>query len=279
MDILQIIVLALIQGLTEFLPISSSAHLILPSQLLGWSDQGLAFDVAVHLGSLLAVVIYFRDDLTQLVTAWLSTAGGLRMQEKHRENVFLGWKVVLATIPAILVALLFGDFIEQNLRSGWVIATTTIVFGLLLGLAELRARKSDAALRSAGSDVLVIGWQIALLIGIAQIFALIPGTSRSGVTMTAAILLGLGRTGAARFSFLLSIPIIAAAGIYASLDLISQWESVVWLEIFLGVVVSGVSAWLCIALFMRLIERIGLMPFVWYRLALGVLLILVLQNS
>lgn len=278
MELFQIIILALIQGLTEFLPISSSAHLILPSQLLGWSDQGLAFDVAVHLGSLLAVVIYFRQDLINLTSAWLISAGGLRMTVQHRDEVLLAWKVVLATLPAVIAALLLGDFIEANLRSAWVIAAATVFFGLLLGLAEWRARKSDGLSLPASSEIQMLGWRIAFLIGIAQSFALIPGTSRSGVTMTAAILLGLSRTGAAKFSFLLSIPIITAAGLYASLDLLSQGQAVDWLSIALGTVVSGLSAWLCIAVFMKLIERVGLMPFVWYRLALGLVLIVVLLS-
>ena len=279
MEIFQTIVLALIQGLTEFLPISSSAHLILPSQLLGWSDQGLAFDVAVHIGSLLAVVVYFRNDLINLSYAWLRSAGGLKMIESQRDDVLLAWKVVVATLPAVLAALLLGDFIEVYLRSAWVIAATTIFFGMLLGFAELRARQSDQRPVEVKASFQTLGWNIALLIGFAQAFALIPGTSRSGVTMTAAILLGLSRTSAARFSFLLSIPIIMAAGLYASMDLIDQDALVDWRQIALGVTVSGLSAWCCIAVFMRLIERVGLMPFVWYRLALGLLLITVLMAN
>lgn len=268
MEIFQVIVLALIQGLTEFLPISSSAHLILPAQLLGWQDQGLAFDVAVHLGSLLAVVYYFRDDLIRLFLSFTLSIGGLRRLPDRGHDVRLAWQVVLATLPAVVAALTFGDIIETHLRSVAVIATTTIVFGLLLGVAEWRARSRV----QPGIDIVSLTWVIAIGIGIAQMFALIPGTSRSGVTMTMAILLGMSRTAGARFSFLLSIPIILAAGSYAGLELLHQPQTTPWVELCLAVAVSAVSAWFCIAVFMRLIERIGMMPFVFYRLLLGFVL-------
>ena len=199
MDAIQVILLALIQGLTEFLPISSSAHLILPAQLLGWVDQGLAFDVAVHVGSLLAVVIYFRRDIGNIVLAWLKALNGPATEDSR-----LGWFIIWATVPAGLVGLLFNDLIEAHLRSVAVIAATTLIFGLLLGVADKRSSK-----RQSLSDITL---KQALWIGCAQALALIPGTSRSGVTMTAALFLGLTRQAAARFSFLLSIPIITPRG-------------------------------------------------------------------
>lgn len=268
MDLFQTLILALIQGLSEFLPISSSAHLILPAQIFGWPDQGLAFDVAVHLGSLAAVVVYFRNDLIAITQAWLSSLiDADKLNAVQQENAQLGWKVIIATLPVIVIALFAKDFIAESLRTTLVIAITTIVFGVLLGLAELKSRKQ--------THVVELSIGLALLIGLAQGFALIPGTSRSGVTITAAILLGLSRTEAARFSFLLSIPVILAAGLFLVLELIAEPQVYSWFQLGIAVVVSAISAWMCIALFLKFIERVGLMPFVWYRLILGGILIMI----
>ena len=263
MDLLQALWLAVIQGLTEFLPISSSAHLILPSAILGWEDQGLAFDVAVHVGSLLAVLIYFKKDLTVLLSAWFkATFQGAKSDSESR----MLWFIIMATLPAAVVGLVAGGYIELHLRSIAVIATTTIVFGLLLGWADWRYRGS--------LSIKDMSWKSALLIGFAQVLALIPGTSRSGITITAALALGFDRHSAARFSFLMAIPIISLSGGYKALQLLSQ-ASVAWSAIALGAVVSGITAYLCIHTFLRLIDRIGMMPFVIYRLLLGMLLILI----
>lgn len=256
MDWFQAFILALIQGLSEFLPISSSAHLILPSQLLGWPDQGLAFDVAVHLGSLAAVVFYFRHDLKSLIS------GGLRsLRGDVTESGRLAWMIVVATIPALLAGFVFEGFIEQHLRSAQVIAYSTIVGGILLGIAD---RWNSERLELAQMTVL-----FALLIGVAQALALIPGTSRSGITITMALLIGFKRVSAARFSFLLSVPIILASGLWQALSL-AQEVSVPWTLIGLATLVSGLSAYACIHFFLVFIERIGMMPFVVYRLLLGV---------
>jgi undecaprenyl-diphosphatase len=262
MDILQAIWLAAIQGFTEFLPISSSAHLILPSQVLGWPDQGLAFDVAVHVGSFVAVVIYFRREIQQLVSGWVKSLGGPQTPESR-----LAWYIIIATVPASITGLIFGGFIEVHLRSMAVIAATTILFGLLLGWADYRYRGTKTI------DQLT--WKTALLVGAAQALALIPGTSRSGITMTAALMLGFDRISAARFSFLLSIPIIALSGGYKGLELLGQ-ASVPWFEIMIGTVLSALTAYLCIHSFMRFVERVGMLPFVIYRLLLGAVLIYLL---
>ena len=262
MDILQAIWLAAIQGFTEFLPISSSAHLILPSQVLGWPDQGLAFDVAVHVGSFVAVVIYFRREIQQLVTGWVKSLGGPQTPESH-----LAWYIIIATVPASITGLIFGGFIEVHLRSMAVIAATTILFGLLLGWADYRYRGTK--------KIDQLTWKTALLVGAAQALALIPGTSRSGITMTAALMLGFDRISAARFSFLLSIPIIALSGGYKGLELLGQ-ASVPWFEIMIGTVLSALTAYLCIHSFMRFVERVGMLPFVIYRLLLGAVLIYLL---
>ena len=258
----QALLLALLQGLTEFLPISSSAHLVIPSLALGWPDQGLAFDVAVHVGTLAAVLWYYRGDLLQMANAWLSSLTGGPSNADSR----LVWYLVLATIPAGLVGLLGGGYIENNLRTLPVIATTTLVFGLLLGVADRRGPGSSGAK--------LITLPLALLIGLAQALAPVPGVSRSGITITAALLLGMDRQGAARFSFLLSIPIIASAGALKLLDLIQSPQFVDWWLLGLGTLVSGITAYLCIALFLRLLDRVGLMPFVYYRMGLAAVLYL-----
>lgn len=261
MDILHVIVLSIIQGLTEFLPISSSAHLILPKELLGWPDQGLAFDVAVHMGTLAAVVTYFRKDLSNLFMGWLrSVSGG-----DGGENGRLAWLIVAATIPAAVFGLLMDDLIETHLRSLSVIATATIVFGIFLALAD---RQADTAKRRLTQLTLVT----ALIIGVAQAMALVPGTSRSGITITAALFLGFSRVESARFSFLLSVPVILMSGGYKGLSLIGQ-SSVDWFSIGLGALLAAISAYVCIFYFLSFINRIGMMPFVIYRMILGAVLI------
>jgi undecaprenyl-diphosphatase len=261
MGIIETIVLAILQGLTEFLPISSSAHLILPSKMFGWQDQGLAFDVAVHAGSLLAVVLYFRKEVGAMTVSWFGSLRG-----KHDQDSKLAWFIILGTIPAGLIGFALDDFIEGNLRSSAVIATTTILFGLLLWFADTSA--------SQKINEYQVNLKKVMIIGFAQVLALIPGTSRSGITITAGLLVGLTRNAAARFSFLLSIPLIAAAGGYQTLKLVQQSEMVDWTAIGLGTLLSFVSAYACIHYFLILVEKIGMLPFVVYRLLLGAVLIL-----
>ncbi|RUO62907.1 Undecaprenyl-diphosphatase [Pseudidiomarina planktonica] len=261
MSMLETALLAIIQGLTEFLPISSSAHLILPSQLLGWQDQGLAFDVVVHLGTLLAVVTYFRAQVADLLVGWLGSFRG-----QHNEHSRLAWLIIWATIPAALFGLLAASSIEQYGRSALVIAVTTILFGLLLWWADCRA--------SERQNMSQLTLKQAIIVGLAQALALIPGTSRSGITMTAGLFLGLKRTDAARFSFLLSIPVILMAGGYQTLKLVQSPVAVDWLALGTGLVLAFVSAYLCIHFFLKIIERMGMLPFVIYRLLLGTVLLL-----
>lgn len=262
MTLFEIIILAIIQGLTEFLPISSSAHLILPSEVLGWNNQGMAFDVAVHVGSLLAVMIYFRQDIGRLIVAWLSKG----LSSNQSPDSKLAWWVILATIPAVMFGFLFKDYLEVYGRSALVIASTTIIFGLLLWYADKKA--------SLAKNITQITWKNALFIGIAQAIAIIPGTSRSGITMTAGLMLGLDRDSAARFSFLLSIPVILGAGLLATYDLVQTPNAVDWNALLFGAAFSFVSAYACIYLFLAWISKIGMTPFVIYRLILGVALLL-----
>lgn len=261
MDLIQIFALALLQGLTEFLPISSSAHLILLPILAGWEDQGLAFDVAVHVGTLAAVVYYFRKTVSTLTVDWFASVSQQKVVGESR----LAWAVLLGTIPVGIAGLLLGDLIETQLRSPLVIAITTIVFGLMLGWADWQGKQQRDEHRLGLLDI--------LFIGIAQAMALIPGTSRSGITITAGLLLGLSREAAARFSFLLSIPVIILAGGLKTVELILSNLAIDWTAIISGTVLSALSAYLCIHLFLKMIEKVGMWPFVIYRLILGVILL------
>jgi undecaprenyl-diphosphatase len=259
-DVVRATILALIQGLTEFLPISSSAHLILPSQLWGWDDQGLAFDMALHLGSLVAVLFYFRRDIWNVARAMLTQIGGGQMTDDSR----LGWHIIVATIPVLVAGLLFEEIAETKLRSIAVITATTLVFGLLLGIAD----KAGTQRR----DLTHFNWKISLLIGLAQCLAIIPGTSRSGVTMTAALFCGFQRQSAARFSFLLSIPTIGAAASMAMLELMGQ-PDINWSELLYAMAMSALTALACIHFFLKFIGSLGFLPFVIYRLLLGIFLL------
>jgi undecaprenyl-diphosphatase len=257
MTLIQIAVLALIQGLTEFLPVSSSAHLILGSVFFGWADQGLVFDVASHLGTLLAALVYFRRDWLDMAGACLKTPQTVADQ-RHRKMAVL---IVLATIPALLVGGLAPDFVEKHLRDVTVIAWTTVGFGLLLGVVDRISPRTRA--------VESIGLRDAVWIGLAQACALVPGVSRSGITITAARFLGLSPDAAARFSFLLAVPIIAAAGTFGVYRVAAGNAGIEWLQFGMALLLSFLAGWVCIAAFLALLRRVGLMPFVIYRLVLG----------
>ncbi len=257
-DWLQIIILALVQGITEFLPISSSAHLILPALLTEWPDQGLAFDIAVHAGTLLAVLSYFRREIGRFA------ASGARLLARGQrdDDADLLLKLIAATLPIVLVGYLAHDWVESSLRTVPVIASATIVFALALWWADGRRSGADHP-----------SWTAAMLIGAAQVIAIVPGTSRSGITMTAALLLGLSRTGAARISFLLSIPTILGAAVLEAASLGAGEHAVRWAELVAGAVLAGAGAYCCIHFFVKLVERTGMLPYVVYRLMLGTLLL------
>jgi len=256
---LQIIVLALIQGISEFLPVSSSAHLILAGQFLNWTDQGLAFDAAVHAGTLAAVVLYFRRDLMALARAGLDREG-----DPVQRGLLIG--LAIASVPALAVGALAADWIELWLRNPLFIATTTIAFGLALGLAD----RYGARRRPLES----LNLRDAFLIGLAQVLALVPGTSRSGITITAGLGLGLTREAAARYSFLLSIPIIAAAGGWGFVSGLDRGGSFEFGRFLVAALLAGVFAWLTIAAFLAWLRHFGMATFVVYRLLLGVFLLI-----
>ncbi len=258
-DFIRATCLALIQGLTEFLPISSSAHLIFPSALLGWEDQGLAFDVAVHFGTLLAVILYFRDDIYHILRGWSLHVIKGRASDEAR----LGWMIILATCPLVIAGLFLQDIVDTYFRSTSVIASTTIIFALLLWFAD---KKNET-----GENLNNLHWRAFLMIGLAQVLALVPGTSRSGVTMTAGLFCKLNRKDSARLSFLLSIPAIAGAALLLVIDLLSE-TSVNWFELVYALIISAIIAYLCIHYFLKLVTNLGFVPFVIYRLLLGAVL-------
>jgi undecaprenyl-diphosphatase len=264
MDNIQAVYLALIQGITEFLPISSSAHLVLFPLLTSWPDQGLAFDCVVHLGSLTAVVFYFRSDITRMASGFACTIRQ-RSITADRDG-YMVWLIGFATIPVGLFGLAFKDIIETDLRSLTVIGIASIVFGLLLWLADCK----DKCTRNEGA------WNLhdAMIVGLAQAIALIPGTSRSGITMTAALMMGYSRSAAARFSFLLSIPVIVLAGGLKLKDWIEQPDQAAGVsELLIGYSLSAVSAYVCIHFFLKYLEKVGMGPFVIYRVVLGMILL------
>jgi undecaprenyl-diphosphatase len=264
MTTLQIVVLAIVQGLTEFLPISSSGHLVLVPYLVEWTDQGLAFDVAVHFGSLLAVVLFFREDIAGLLRGTVQVLGG----DTKSPQAYMALAIGLGTIPAAAAGLLFASWIESNLRDPSIIVYTLAGYGILMALADRFAPRNK--------NITEVRIRDALIIGVAQALALVPGTSRSGVTITAGRLLGFERQDAARFSFLLSAPVILLATVYKGAEMILSDAVVAWGQLALGVVVSAVVAYLSIEFFMRFVTRIGLAPFAIYRLLLAALLLYIL---
>lgn len=264
MSWLHIIVLAIVQGLTEFLPISSSGHLVLVPSVLGWSDQGLAFDVAVHFGSLIAVCLFFRRDIAALLRGSAQLAG--LNYETPESRLALG--LALGTIPAAAAGLLFAGWIEANLRDPEVIVFTLAGYGILMVVADrIGGRQRNIA------DVRI---RDAFLVGCAQALALVPGTSRSGVTITAGRLLGFARQDAARFSFLLSVPVILLASVFKGIELVLGSAPVPWAELAVAAMISSVVAYLSIGFFMGIVSRVGLLPFAIYRLILAAVILYVL---
>jgi undecaprenyl-diphosphatase len=258
MDMVHAVALAVLQGLTEFLPISSSAHLILLPLLVHWPDQGLAFDVAVHVGTLGAVVSYFAADLWRMGRDWVLSL----VRRAPVGDSAMAWFIVVATIPTGLAGLAVKTLAGGMLRSALVIALANLLFAGLLWWSDVAGQRrrglADMRLRDA------------LLVGCAQALSLVPGTSRSGVTMTAALALGLTREAAARFSFLLAVPVIVLAGLLEAHEAVTSRVVVDWAAVGVGTAVSALCAFACIHAFLRLVERVGMLPFVLYRLALGV---------
>ncbi len=261
MTLLQQLLIAIVQGVTEFLPISSSGHLILIPYFTDFEDQGPLIDVAVHVGSLLAIIIYFFRDVRELAQGGLATVGIGRADRQRR--LFIG--IAVGTIPAIAVGLFLktGGYLE-SFRSTDLVAINLIVYGILLGAADRWGRQERSFEDMRLKD--------AIVVGLAQALALIPGTSRSGVTMTAARILGFHRAESARFSFLLSIPAVAGAGLLAALDLADATRAMQWDAIVAGGF-TFIAAFVTMAFLMRFLKTKSMMVFVLYRVALGAALL------
>ncbi len=264
MPFYQAVVLAIVQGFTEFLPISSSAHLFLVPWLLGWPDQGLDFDIALHIGTLIAVLIYFFRDWLQIAAQAVGIEYGDDPELKQSPGLL--WYPALAPVPAGLIGLKFKDQIEPSLRSPFVMGTMLIAIGILLYVAERVSQRT----RHIGE--LTLG--DTLLIGTSQALALVPGTSRSGITISTGLFRGLTHSAAARFSFLLSTPIVAASGLKALYDLKKHGLSDGMLMPFLtGIIGSAVVGVAVIAFFLKVIRSHGLRPFIAYRIIFGIIVI------
>jgi undecaprenyl-diphosphatase len=252
-------VLGLVQGLTEFLPVSSSGHLILVPHVFGWHDQGLSVDAALHMGTLAALVAYFHRELRAMMSGALS-----------RRVAAL---ILVATIPAGAAGLFFGRMVETNLRSPLLIAFTTAFWALVMWIAD---RRAAAGADGAGDRLERISWSSGLAVGLAQAIALIPGTSRSGITITTGLFTGLDRSTAARYSFLLGIPITAAAGVLKSVQLLETGVPAAETgPLLFAVVVSFASGWLAVWFLVNYLKRRSLLPFVIYRLILSAIILAV----
>ncbi len=272
MSLFEAVVLGIVQGLTEFLPISSSAHLRIVPALAGWNDPGAAFTAVIQIGTLVAVLAYFRHDIARIGRAW--TRGLVRRNSGQDLDARLGWMMIVGTLPIVVCGLLFKDAIETTLRSLYVVATALIVLAVILAAAEIFMRvQIRAGKRRRHLDE--ITWRDALVVGAAQALALVPGSSRSGVTITAGLFTGLSRETAARFSFLLSLPSVLAAGVYQLYSerealLGSQQDVVAVVVATLAALVSGYAS---IAFLLYYLKTHTTYLFVVYRIVLGALIL------
>jgi undecaprenyl-diphosphatase len=265
MPLIQVVILAVVQGLTEFLPVSSTAHLYLTSWLLGWQVEGLDFDIALHIGTLLAVVLYFFRDWVQIVAQAFGVRVGRDPELRHSPAML--WLIVIGTLPVGIAGLIFNKQAETTWRNPIVIGTMLIVVGVLMWIAENAARKQR--------DLAGVSALDAAAIGAAQALAIVPGCSRSGITITAGLFRDFSRESAARFSFLLSTPAIAAAAAKALHDMqkAGHLQDVLTANFLVGVAVSAITGCAVIAWFLHYLRRAGLRPFVYYRILFGIMVI------
>ncbi len=263
MDSLQAIILGVIQGITEFLPISSTAHLLLFSKLADLQDEGLAFDVALHLGSIVGLIVYFKKEIILMIKDWCVSlfGGAVTLHSK------LAWYLIIATIPVGFAGIFFHDWVAGVMRSAVLIAIMSIVFGIILGLADVFCKRERELASLTRND--------AVWMGIMQALAIIPGVSRSGITITAGRMMGLTRRTAACFAFLMSIPVIVLASVLQIYKLISTEAVLEMQPLALGFIVSAFVSFAVIFWFIKVIERIGMLPFVVYRILLGGVLLYV----
>ncbi len=271
MSVLESIVLGIVQGLSEFLPISSTAHLRIVPAVLGWEDPGAAFTAVTQLGTMAAVLIYFRADLWAVARAWL---GSLRRPElRGTHEARMGWYLIAGTVPIVIFGVLFEDQIETGARDLYLIGTTLIVLGIVLFAADRVSRRDR--------DLKDLSTRDGVAIGFAQSLALVPGVSRSGATITAGLLLGLDRAAAARFSFLLSVPAVVLSGVYEGLKIVRGTESADTgtLSLVLATGMAFVFGYASIALLLRYLATHDLTPFVVYRVVVGALVIALVASG
>ena len=271
MSWLQVIVLSVVQGLTEFLPVSSSGHLAIVSQVFFDDDAGASFTAVSQLGTELAVLIYFARDIGRILVAWF---GGLRDPARRTSDYWLGWWVIIGTIPIAAAGLIFKHYIRNDVRNLWIIATALVVFSVVIAAAEYFGRKT----RSIDEFT----WRDAILIGLAQCLALVPGVSRSGATISAGLFLGQQRAAAARFGFLLAIPAVLASGLFSLPDAFhpsGTGLSATGPQLLVSIVIAFVIGYAAVAWFLRFLVRHGMYWFVGYRVILGVTLLVLLGTG
>jgi undecaprenyl-diphosphatase len=267
----QAIVLGIVQGLTEFLPISSSGHLRIVPAFAGWEDPGAAFTAVIQLGTMAAVLLYFRHDLVRIATAWLAS---LRDRERRSElDARLGWYLIIGTVPIVIFGVAFKDQIENGARDLYLIGTMLVVFGLVLLAAEARSRRDR--------DICAITRRDAVVVGFAQALALVPGVSRSGATISAGLLLGFDRVAAARFSFLLSVPAVVLSGLYELKDVVNGTaEGAVGVgPTAVATVLAFVTGYASIALLLRFLTTHTTAVFVAYRVVLGTVVLVLAATA
>jgi undecaprenyl-diphosphatase len=269
MDLFQAIILGIVQGLTEFIPISSTAHLRIVPALFGWPDPGAAFTAVTQIGTLVAVLLFFRDDIRTMLLEFVK--GIVQRRPFAEEQSRMAWYILFGTVPIIVFGLLFKDLIETGFRSLWVISGSLILLALLLAAAEYLGQRKKRISELGALDI--------QLIGLAQALALIPGASRSGTTITAGLFLNLRREDAARFSFLLSIPAISLSGVYQLWQLRDLLAGDVGVNLLVATVVSGIVGYASIEFLLRFLRNHSTTVFIIYRIALGVLLIIMLSTQ
>ncbi len=260
LELLQAVVLGVIQGLTEFLPISSSAHLRIYPEVFGWGDPGAAFTAVIQIGTELAVLIYFREDIWRIASMWVRSL--LKPELRGHIDARMGWFIIIGSLPIVVLGILLKDLIERDFRNLWIIATTLIVMGVVLGLADRFGRTEKAIKQMTLRD--------AVLMGAAQAMALVPGVSRSGATLSMGRALGYDREAATRYAFLLAIPAVVGAGLFELKEIPGGDNPYGWGPTLVGTVVSFVVGYAAIAWLLRYVSTRSYTPFVLYRVALGI---------
>ncbi len=267
----QTIVLAILQGLTEFLPVSSSGHLAIASRLFFAGDAGASFTAVTQLGTEAAVLIYFAKDIWRILTAWF---GGLADAARRTADYWLGWWVIIGTIPICVLGLLFKDQIRSGARNLWVVATAMVVFSAVIALAEYLGKQTR--------DVEQLTWKDSVIVGLAQCLALVPGVSRSGATISAGLFLGMNRELAARFGFLLAIPAVLASGLFSLPDAfkpVTEGMSATGPQLAVAIAIAFVVGYAAVSWFLKFLVRHSMYWFVGYRVGLGVTVLALLGTG